>query len=125
MDDSPVMSRFQSHRNLNRNAGCLLDAQLAFPVDVVFQRNSLNQFHDNIIYAPVFSHVKHIDHIGMGQPGSCLGFRAEFCYKRLILAKFRLQHFHRNHTVQLLVHRFVDIRHATGTNPVYNFISLS
>ena len=125
VNNAPVVRRLKSEGNLDRNAGRFLDAQFSLPVDIIFQRDAFHKLHNDIVNTAVISHVEHVDYVRMGQSGSSLGFRTEFCDKGLVLTEFRLHHFDRNHTVQLMVHGFINICHSAGTDSAYNLISLA
>ena len=115
MNNSVTVSRFQSHRNLNGNTGSLFHRKLSFLGDVLLQRNSLNQFHNNVVNSFIVSYIKYVDNIRMGKSCSCLSFTSELPDKCRILTKFCLQNLHCHKSVQFMILGFVNIGHSAGT----------
>ena len=85
-----VMRRFKTERNLNCDAGRLFYAQFSFAVNIIFEGNSLNKLHNNIVNTTVLPDIIYVYNIGMGQPCRCLRLCTEFADKCFILPKFRL-----------------------------------
>ena len=84
MDDMPVMCRLDPGHHLDRDADSLLCRKLSFLLNIILQRDALDQFHDHIVKSPVLPHVVDIHHIGVHQPGSGLGFTDKLLDKHLV-----------------------------------------
>ena len=116
VNDISVVSGFQTEGNLDGNAGRFLDAEFPFLFDIILQRNSFYQLHNDEVDALIVSHIVHVYNIRMGQTCSRLGLLLKFRNKSLVIPKFRFQHFHRHKTIQLMVPGFVNIRHPAGAH---------
>ena len=113
----------QSHGYLNSNTGSFLYGKLAFLGNILFQSDSLDQFHDNIIYPIIFPNIKYIYNVRMCKPCCCLSFTSELFNKGCIFTEFRFQDLHSHIAVQLMILCLIDIRHSAGTDFSYYLIA--
>ena len=112
MDNVVSMRRFQSHGDLQCDRHRLFVAQLSFFANIIFQRNAVHEFHDNIINALFLTDVIDIYDIGMHQACRSLRLHPEFGYKIRVFRKLLLQDLDRHITVQCVVLGFIYIRHT-------------
>ncbi len=88
MYDVLVMGRGDPLRDLDGDPDRLLDAQTALLNDVAFQRDPLDQLHDDKVQILLVHHIVYADNIRMREPRSGLGLHLEFTDKIGILAEF-------------------------------------
>ncbi len=79
VNDVPVVCRLKTKGNLNRDAGCLFDAQFSLSVNVILQSDAFDKLHDDIVDAAVLPDIVHVDNVRMGQSCCGLCLRAESC----------------------------------------------
>ncbi len=77
VNDALVMGGRKAHADLNGDAGCLPDGELALLRDIFLQGDSLDKLHDNIVIALVLADVIDIDNVRICQPGCRLGLASE------------------------------------------------
>ena len=81
-----VMCRCQPLRYLDGNSNRFFNAQMAFLENVAFQRDSLDEFHDDIMKATLIHNVINTHNIRMGKPCRRLRLHLEFADEIRILA---------------------------------------
>ena len=121
--DLVIVGILDSLCNLNGNTDRFLKLDPAFFLNIGFEGDSLNIFHDDVIDPLIGTYIIDIHNIRMGQAGCCLCLCSEFCKKACIGSKFFLQHLHCNITVQLLVHCLVNIGHSACTDLIQDHIT--
>ena len=99
MDNIMLMGSRHSLSHLNGDSDGLFCFQTPFLGNIAFQSDSLDQLHDDIMNIAFIHNIKYIDNIGMGQPGSRLGFQFKTINKTFIAAEFVLQHLNSHQTV--------------------------
>ena len=80
------MCRCQSLRYLDGNSNRFFDAQMTFLENIAFQRDSLDEFHDDIMKTALIHNVINTHNIGMGKPCRRLRLHLEFADEIRILA---------------------------------------
>ena len=81
-----VMCRCQPLRYLDGNSNRFFDAQMTFLENVAFQRDSLDEFHDDIMKTALIHNVINTHNIWMGKPCRRLRLHLEFADEIRILA---------------------------------------
>ena len=81
-----VMCRCQPLRYLDGNSNRFFNAQMTFLENVAFQRDSLDEFHDDIMKTALIHNVINTHNIGMGKPCRRLRLHLEFADEIRILA---------------------------------------
>ena len=71
VDNMIVVSCLNTHGNLNGNTDRFLDGKTGFFLNILFECDTLNQFHDDIVDTVFLSDIINTDNIGMHQ--SCCG----------------------------------------------------
>ena len=99
MNNMIIMSRFNSHSNLNCYTDCLLGRKHYLFINIFFQRNTFHQLHYNIMDTILFTYIIHIYNIRMHKSGRSLCFYPKLRNKIFVLRKFLLQNLNRNKTI--------------------------
>ncbi len=120
-----VVGSLNAHGNLDRDADRLFNGKPGLFFNILLQSNAFHQFHDNIINIVLFAYIIDIHHIRMCQTCRRLCLHLEFGNKIRIFRKFLFQHFDRHVSVQLVILRFIYVRHSTGSNFFQYFIPVS
>ena len=122
-DPLRVCSR-KAHTYLDRDACCLPNGKLSLFRNIILEGDSLDQLHYYIIIARILPHVKNIDDIGVCQTGRSLRLSPELGNERPILPELRLHDLDRDETIQLRIHRLIDIGHSARAYTADNLVSL-
>ena len=109
--------------NLDGDTYCFLHIQSPLLGNIAFQRDTLDQFHHNIMKFSLIHDIINTDNIRVRQTGRRLGFHFELADKALIGAEFLFQYFDRHISVQFMAFGFINIRHSTGANQLQDLIT--
>ena len=109
MDNMIIMCSLNTHAYLDGDTYRFLVRQSGLLLNVLFEGNTLYQFHDDIIDSVLFPDIIDIDNIGVHQSCCRLCLDPEFGYKISIFAEFLLQYLDRHIAIQLVTFCFIDI----------------
>ena len=93
-------------------------------VHILFERDPVNELHDDVLYIVGMAYVIYADNVGMTQlcdgPGLGLEALAEF----LILSQLGSHDLNRNESVQPVVHGFENHGHSSAADPLDQLIAV-
>ena len=124
VNDALGMCSRKAHTYLDRDTRGLPHGKLPLFRDIILEGNSLDKFHYYIIIARILPDVKNIDDIGIRQTGRSLCLSPELGNERPILPELRLHDLDRDETIQLRIHRLIDIGHSARAYTADNLVSL-
>ena len=110
------MRRRNSLGHLNGNADGFLNLQPPFLLNIAFQGNALDQFHDYVMEFSLIDNVVNTDNVRMGQSGCRLSLHLKLADKIAVIAEFFLQDLDGHQAVQLMAFCFIYHRHAAGAD---------
>ena len=91
-------------------------AQNMLLIDVIFQGNSVDIFHDNRLNPVGKDNIVHLYNIGMIQKRDCSGFIAKTTHKFVVVHIFFPEDFDRYNAFFQNIIRLVDVCHTSDTN---------
>ena len=96
--------------------------QRAMLLEILLERDAVDQLHDNVFHVIGAAHIVYSDDVRMAQLGDRLRFRLEAAAELLVFRKLRPHDLHRHIAVETVAHRFIYNRHAAAANELYELI---
>ena len=110
--------------NLRGKMQRLAPVESALLLQILLERDALDQLHDDVIDVSGSGDIVDADDIRMRQHRDRLRLGMEATAELLIPRKIVLQNFHRHQSVQPMVQRLIHHCHASGTDRLENFIAV-
>ena len=123
VDDAPAVGVVQGLGDLHGKMQRLAPVEGTFLLQILLERDPLDQLHDDVVGLAGAGNVIDTDDIRVRQHGDRLGFRVEPAAELLVPRKFVLQYFHRDHTIEPVVQSLIDHGHSAGADHFQYLIS--
>ena len=123
MNDTLVVSVLERSEYLCNKVKCVLPFENALLLDKLLQSDTVNVFHNDILYLIRESDVKYLNDIWVRKNSDRFALISESSEELLVLSIFRLEYLNCNFTVFHYVYSLIDISHSADTDQLCDLIS--
>ena len=124
MDDTSRMGRVEALQDCANNVDGLCRGESSKVLQQFPEGDAGKVLHDDEGDGTVLPLVKHVDNVGMGESRGLASFLDKTFREVAILGEVRVHDFDGHRTLEPLIHRLIDGRHATASYFALNEIAL-
>ena len=125
VDDMLAVGDLDALRDLDGDSDRLAARESALLLDIALQRDTVDEFHDDVVDVVFLSDVIDIDDILMRKARRRLCLRAELLNEIPVGVELGLQDLDRDRTAQLMILRLIDVGCSSRTDALADLIAVA
>ena len=124
VDDAVLVRVLEGLRDLGGEKQRLRRGEPALAVDILLERDALDELHDDILHRERMAHIVHRDDVRVAEHGDGLRLGLELRLELGIGENLLAQHLDGDIAVETVIERFIDNGHAAGADDLEKLVAV-